>query len=119
MGVSDQTWCTLVSVSTHGLKDETDADSATLVASTSQQRIGSLLDEVIVEEDEEEEEDEDEVAGHEQAIKDPIQSPVDIVVDHYHTPVHRSQVTTSETRRTSVGSGRHSPTQVMFAVSNS
>ena len=105
-----------MSVSTHGLKDETDADSATLVASTSQQRIGSLLDEVIVEEDEEEEEDEDEVAGHEQ---DPIQSPVDIVVDHYHTPVHRSQVTTSETRRTSVGSGRLSPTQVMFAVSNS
>ena len=103
-----------MSVSTHGLKDETDADSATLVASTSQQRIGSLLDEVIVEEDEEEEEDEDEVAGHEQ---DPIQSPVDIVVDHYHTPVHRSQVTTSETRRTSVGSGRLSPTQVMFAVS--
>ena len=101
-----------MSVSTHGLKDETDADSATLVASTSQQRIGSLLDEVIVEEDEEEEEDE--VAGHEQ---DPIQSPVDIVVDHYHTPVHRSQVTTSETRRTSVGSGRLSPTQVMFAVS--
>ena len=115
MGVSDQTCCTLVSVSTHGLKDETDADSATLVASTSQQRIGSLLDEVIVEEDEEEEEeDEDEVAGHEQ---DPIQSPVDIVVDHYHTPVHRSQVTTSETRRTSVGSGRLSPTQVIFAVS--
>ena len=103
-----------MSVSTHGLKDETDADSATLVASTSQQRIGSLLDEVIVEEDEEEEEEEDEVAGHEQ---DPIQSPVDIVVDHYHTPVHRSQVTTSETRRTSVGSGRLSPTQVMFAVS--
>ena len=103
-----------MSVSTHGLKDETDADSATLVASTSQQRIGSLLDEVIVEEDEEEEEDEDEVAGHEQ---DPIQSPVDIVVDHYHTPVHRSQVTTSETRRTSVGSGRLSPTQVILAVS--
>ena len=102
-----------MSVSTHGLKDETDADSATLVASTSQQRIGSLLDEVIVEEDEEEEEEEDEVAGHEQ---DPIQSPVDIVVDHYHTPVHRSQVTTSETRRTSVGSGRLSPTQVIFAV---